>query len=221
MRQFWVGKIFDVVLALLGYSVIRHYVKRFYPRSYERVLDAIVSAVLIIGIIITWRIAARDVEAEDFRQLVTRAYSDETTAIDELHAIAETPTHHFRDAARGVVDGITRISITFPKNPALVEQLKEFSHAELLRYYRQTPQHSAFVLGAIGGNKHMTEDDKANFMALMTEDARFRVVSGRAYGFNHEPRDISRHSPQRSSRCCADMSYTPGHGEACCRELAF
>jgi hypothetical protein len=57
-----------------------------------------------------------------------------------------------------------------------MEQLEKLSFAELLRYYREMPQHSAFVLGAIGSNKHMTEDDKANFMALMTEDHRFRVA---------------------------------------------
>jgi hypothetical protein len=130
---------------------------------------------VLIGLVVSYSMKP-DEELEGFSAVIDRAYSDETAAIDELQVIAETPTHRFRDRAKGVLDGITRTSITFPQNPALVEPLEKLSHAELLQYYRQTPQHSAYVLRAIGGNNHLTEDDKANFMALMTKDHRFRVA---------------------------------------------
>jgi hypothetical protein len=117
-----------------------------------------------------------DEELEAFHAVINRAYSDDRTAIDELQVIAETPMHRFRNRASGVVDNITRLIINSPQNPALIERLQKLSYAELLQYYRETPQHRAFVLIAVRDHTLMTEDEKARFMALMIEDRSFRVA---------------------------------------------
>jgi len=59
-----------------------------------------------------------------------------------------------------------------------MNQLREFGYAELLHYYRQTPQvHSASVLFGVDRNKHITEEEKAEFMAIMIHgDPSFRVA---------------------------------------------
>jgi hypothetical protein len=175
----WINTLIQVALGLIGLNIIRRLANRWLLKANEHslniVLDWALVGLILIGMVVSYSMKS-DEELEAFSAVIDRAYSDETAAIDELQVIAETPTHRFRDRARGVIDSITRTSITFPQNPAVVEQLLKLSYAELLQYYRQTPQHSAFVLIAIGNNNHLTEDDKANFMALMTEDHRFRVA---------------------------------------------
>jgi hypothetical protein len=71
-------------------------------------------------------------------------------------------------------------NITLPRESTLVEELQLLDHSELLNYYRQTPHvRSASVLLAVDGeqNTHMTEEEKADIIAVMIdEDVSFRVV---------------------------------------------
>jgi hypothetical protein len=115
-----------------------------------------------------------------FNFLVTKANSDDRKAFDELWGISQTPSHGYQDLAQRAVETLVWSSSTLPKQPALAEKLQLLSHSELLTYYRQTPHvHSASVLLAVNDpqNTRMTEEEKADFTAIMVEeDASFRVA---------------------------------------------
>jgi hypothetical protein len=114
----------------------------------------------------------------DFNLLLTKATSDDRKAFDELWGLSQTPQHTYQDLARRAVEAMVWSNITFPQDPALIDRLQQLDYAELLQYYRQTPHvHSPSALYAAGGNKHMTEEEKADFIAIMIdEDGSFRVV---------------------------------------------
>jgi hypothetical protein len=116
----------------------------------------------------------------DFNFLLTKAGSDDRKAFDEVWAISQTPGHVFQDLARGAVQTLVWSNITLPQQPVLVEELQLMDHSELLNYYRQTPHvHSGSVLVAVNHeqNKRMTEEEKADFLAVMIdEDISFHIV---------------------------------------------
>ena len=116
----------------------------------------------------------------DFNFLLTKANSDDRKAFDELWVISQTPSHAFQDLAHRAGETLVWSNITLPQRPALVEELQLLDHSKLLNYYRQTPHvHSGSVLVTVDGeqNKRMTEEEKADFLAIMVdEDGSFRVV---------------------------------------------
>jgi hypothetical protein len=110
--------------------------------------------------------------------LLTKATSDDRKAFDELWRISQTPQHTYQDLARRAVEAMVWSNITFPQDPAITNRLRQLDYAQLLQYYRQTPQvHSSSFLYAADGSKHMTEEEKADFIAnMIDEDGSFRVV---------------------------------------------
>lgn len=118
----------------------------------------------------------------DFNLLLTKANSDERKAFDELWGISQTPGHTFQDLARRAVETLmwSNITLLLPQKPILIDELKLLDYPELLKYYRQTPHvHSGSVLSIVHDeqNKCMTEEEKADFIAIMIdEDVSFQVV---------------------------------------------
>jgi hypothetical protein len=114
----------------------------------------------------------------EFNLLLTKAISDDRKAFDELWEISQTPQHTYQDLARRAVETMVWSTITFPRDSALIDKLQKLGYTELLQYYRKTPHvHSPSILYAADGNKHMTEEEKADFIAIMIdEDGSFRVV---------------------------------------------
>jgi hypothetical protein len=178
MLEFFVDKIFDAALAVLGFSVLRHYIKRFYPESYERVLDAVVAGVFIIGVIVSFMMTIGNVEDENFHQLIVQAGGDSRKAVDELQAIGENPTHRFHNQARGIVDSLSGSPFTLHTDDTLVNELQELGYAELLHYYHQAPQvQRPSVLFGVHGNTRITEEEKTDFLASIIQgEPSFRVA---------------------------------------------
>jgi hypothetical protein len=115
----------------------------------------------------------------DFNLLLTKVISDDRKAFDELWGISQTPQHSYQDLARRAAEAMVWSGvITLPEYPALIDRLQQLDYAQLLQEYRQTPQlHSPSFLYAADRNKHMTEEEKADFIAIMIdEDSSFRVV---------------------------------------------
>jgi hypothetical protein len=126
------------------------------------------------------QVAMRTKSLLNFNFLLTKASSDDRKAFDELWVISQTPGHAFQDLARRAVETLVWSNITLPLESALVEELQLLDHSALLNYYRETPHvRSASVLLAVDGkqNTRMTEEEKADFIAVMIdEDVSFRVV---------------------------------------------
>ena len=113
-----------------------------------------------------------------FNLLITKATSDDRKAFDELWRISQTQQHPYQDLARRAVEAMVWSNITLPRNSSLIDRLQQLDYTQLLQEYRQTPQvHSSSFLYAAGGNEHMTEEEKADFIVTMIdEDGSFRVV---------------------------------------------
>jgi hypothetical protein len=93
--------------------------------------------------------------------------------------ISQTPQHTYEDLARRAIEAIVWSGvITLPEYPALIGRLQQLDYAQILQEYRQTPQvHSPSFLYAADRSKHMTEEEKADYIAIMIdEDGSFRVV---------------------------------------------
>ena len=113
----------------------------------------------------------------DFNFLLTKASHDDRKALDDLWRIAQTPQHAFQELAQGAVDIIVLSNIPPIPDPPLVERLQGLDDDQLLTYYHDNPHQGPSVLHAAGGNIHMSEERKADFLAIMiAEDKSFRVV---------------------------------------------
>jgi len=114
----------------------------------------------------------------DFNLVLTKANVDDRKAFDDLWDMSQTPRHVYQDLARRAVEAMVWSNITLPENPVLVGQLQQLKYDHLLQYYRNTPHvHSPSVLHGVEGNQYMTEEEKADSMAVMiNEDSSFRVV---------------------------------------------
>jgi hypothetical protein len=126
------------------------------------------------------QVAMRTKSLLNFNFLLTKASSDDRKAFDKLWVISQTPGDVFQDLARRAVETLVWSNINLPLESALVEELQLLDHSALLNYYRETPHvHSGSVLLAVDGkqNTRMTEEEKADFLAIMVdEDGSFRVV---------------------------------------------
>jgi hypothetical protein len=124
------------------------------------------------------QIATKTQSLLDFNLLLTKATSDDRRAFDELWGISQTPQYTYQDLARRAVEAMAWSNITLPEDPVLVGQLQQLTYDHLVRYYRSTPHvHSPSVLHAMHRNQDMTEEEKADFIAVMIdEDSSFRVV---------------------------------------------
>jgi hypothetical protein len=109
---------------------------------------------------------------------VVQAYSDNREAVDELQVIGENPIHRFHIQGRGIVESLSRNSISLFTNDILENKLQGLEYAEILHYYRQTPQvDSVSVIFGVDRNKYMTEEEKTDFMAIVIHtDPSFRVA---------------------------------------------
>jgi hypothetical protein len=126
------------------------------------------------------QVAMRTTSLLDFNFLLTKASSDDRKAFDELWVISQTLGHAFQDLARRAVETIVWSNINLPLESALPEVLQLLDHSALLNYYRETPHiRSASVLLAVNSeeNMRMTEEEKADFIAVMIDDdVSLRVV---------------------------------------------
>jgi hypothetical protein len=117
----------------------------------------------------------------DFNFILTKANADERKAFDDLWVISQTPKHGFQGLAHRAVESLVWSNIAlFTQKPVLVAELELLDYSQLLNYYRQTSNvHSGSVLVAAHDqdNKRLTEEEKADFIAVMIdEDISFRVV---------------------------------------------
>jgi hypothetical protein len=101
----WIDTLIQAAITLIGLNFIRKFVTRWLPKvnehSFNIALDGVFVGLVLIGLAVSYSMKP-DEELEAYSAVVNRAYSDDRAAIDELQVIAETPTHRFRDRARGV-----------------------------------------------------------------------------------------------------------------------
>jgi hypothetical protein len=141
----------------------------------------------------------------DFNLVLTKADADDRKAFDDLRAISQTPQHAYQHLAHRAVEAIVWSSITLPKDPALVGKLQQLKYDHLLQYYRNTPHvHSPSVLYAADGNNHMTEEGKADFIAIMIEeDESFRLVQRACLVIRERLEKYQQVNPARHERVVA------------------
>lgn len=176
--MFWVNKAFELLLTLLGLGIFRSFIKRYLPKANSHLLDIVLIIALFAGWITLAIIDVKDQELEAFNSLLARANGDGMRAVEDLQAMAEAPMHRFHKPARHAVESLVGSSVYFHIDSSLVERLQNLNYDELLYYYRHSPHvDSHSVLYGAAGNKHMTDEQRADFIALMVnEDTSFRVV---------------------------------------------